>query len=104
MRNEPQKQRTELVADSINTVQDLVARCPNPTQGELRKILAIQGSILNQVGLDLLSLAGKGSKLSTKQLNLALKALAASREALKASAGIRTGNQVPIPVEGQDVD
>ena len=96
--------RTDLITDSINTVQDLVARCPNPTQAELRKILAVQGSILNQIGLDLLSLSGKGDKVSVRKMNLALKALAASREALKASAGITTKNQVPIQVEGQGGD
>jgi hypothetical protein len=82
--------RKELITDSIKTVEDLISRCPNPTQLELKKILAIQGSILNQIGLDLIAVSGSANgKISTQKLNLALKALSHSREALKASASIK---------------
>ena len=77
----------KLISNSISSTEMMMRNCPNPTQAELRKLLAIQGFMLQQVGLDMLSDAGR-LKNGDHKVNLALKALAASREALKSAAGI----------------
>jgi len=75
---------TKRIDNSITTTESLLKSCPNPTDAELRKLLAIQGYILQQVGMDLLDEATRAKKGDGK-VGLALKAMAASREALKAS-------------------
>lgn len=82
-----QKDEKELV-EKISTMQQLVENCPDPTQEELRKLLAIQGTILNQIGIDLLFDA-KQLRRPLKQINVALKALAASREALTGASRVK---------------
>jgi len=76
-----------LVEESISTFERLVKNCPMPTQGELKKLLAIQGTILNQIGLDLL-IEVKVSKKPEKTLKTALMALQASRNALRDASQI----------------
>jgi len=86
----------DLVVKSTFTVHEILSLCPNPSQSELRKILAVQGYMLNQVGLDLL---GKS------KVGLALKALAASREALKSASAIgNAGEVIEIPQEKSSSD
>ncbi len=77
----------QLVKRTVNATNLMVQNCPNPTQAELRKLLAIQGHLLNTIGLDIL-LEFHGKKKNDIKLNTALKALAVSREALKAAANI----------------
>ncbi len=72
----------KLVSNAMTSTEMLMQSCPNPTQNELRKLLAIQGYMLQQVGLDLI-VEARGVKRGDQKLQLALKALAASREALK---------------------
>jgi hypothetical protein len=79
--------KEELVRRATSQVQSLIKDVPNPTQAELRKLLAVQGTILNQVGIELL-MDARGSRKPGNRVSLALKALSASREALKASANI----------------
>jgi hypothetical protein len=65
----------------------LIPQCPNPTQSELRKLLSIQGYLLNTIGLEILQ-EYHGQKKNSRHISLAVKALAASKEALKAASSI----------------
>ena len=82
------KSEIRLVQDSISTFERLLKDCPMPTQGELKKLLAIQGTILNQVGLDML-IESKHAKRPEKSLKAALNALQASRNALRDASQIQ---------------
>lgn len=78
---EIKKTGNDLSAEAIKTVQDLIQNCPDPEDSEIRKLLVIQGTILQQIGLEML-LQNRGSK-NRKSLDLALRFMAGSREALK---------------------
>ncbi len=78
----------QLIRTAAKTVHNMIAECPNPTQGELRKLLAVQGTILNQIGIEIL-VQSRGEKRNDKRMNLALRALAASREALARAADVK---------------
>lgn len=80
----------QLIRSAVQTVHNMIAECPNPTQAELRKLLAVQGTILNQIGIEIL-VQNRGEKRNDKRMNLALRALAASREALGRAAGVDIG-------------
>ena len=78
---ELKKQDKSMANEAMKTVQDLIQNCPDPTDVEIRKLLVIQGTILQQVGLEML-LQNRGTK-NKKSLDLALRFMAGSREALK---------------------
>ena len=89
----------DVISDSVMTFEQMISACPNPTQSELRKMLAVQGYILNADGLKLREMALEGT-VSPKKLNLALQFLRASREAIKAAASIEDETEtINIPVD-----
>lgn len=75
----------KLVSNSIQTINDMLKSCPNPTREELVKLLAVQGHYLQQVGLEMLAEAQVGTKGREKKVLVALKALTHSRQALEGS-------------------
>ena len=77
-----------LMEASAKTVQNMIGNCPNPTQVELRKLLAIQGTILNQLGIEML-IKNRDEKRGERKMQLGLKFLTASREALKSAGGLQ---------------
>ncbi len=89
-----ERQSDEKLLDNARmTTEMMLKMCPDPTQSELRKLLAIQGHMLNQIGLDMLALSATIRKGDQKML-IALKAIASSRESLKAAAGIEVLSEV----------
>jgi hypothetical protein len=86
-RNEIEIKNEDLVKNSVKTIQEMMLNCPNPTQEELRKLLAIQGTILNQIGIEIL-IENRRENRNGSKMQLGLKFLTASREALKSSANI----------------
>ena len=79
---------SEVVSEAVLTFEQMISACPNPTQNELRKMLSVQGYILNNLGLKLMQAAAEG-KFSPNKMQIALKALSSSREALKAAGAIK---------------
>lgn len=77
----------EISKRAVVNVRKLVANCPQSTDAELRKLLSIQGAILNQVGLELL-VAASNSRKKERMMRLGLDALKSSRNALQSAANI----------------
>lgn len=75
------------MVESVGLMKSLVEDCANPTQDELRKLLAMQGAFLNQIGVSLMEEA-VGSKKKFQKISLGLKALAASRAAIDSASRI----------------
>jgi len=75
------------LVESVGLMKSLVEDCANPTQEELRKLLAMQGAFLSQIGISLMEEA-VGSKKKFQKINLGLKALAASRAAIDSASRI----------------
>ena len=90
--------KTDAVSESIMTFEQMISACPNPTKSELRKILAVQGYVLNNDGMKMREMAFEG-KFSASKMQLAHKLFAASREALKAAAAMSDadGEVIDIP-------
>ena len=89
------EERAKEVKKGMEGLKELIEICPVPTNHELKKLLGIQGALLNNAGLDLLQsvrserMSGASLKKVERAFKMALKALNASREALKASAAIQ---------------
>ena len=81
------------MVESVGLMKSLVDDCANPTQEELRKLLAMQGAFLNQIGVSLMEEA-VNSKKKFQKISLGLKALAASRAAIDSASRIETKEEV----------
>jgi len=69
---------------AVEHVKKMVLEVPQPTVSELQKLLAVQGSILNSLGIALISESKRFTKLGEKKayIRLALDCLRESRFAL----------------------
>ena len=78
------KDEIVLSRGAIDQVRQMVVDVPQPTVAELQKLLAIQGSILNSLGIALISKSKKFAKFGDKKafVRLALDCLRESRFAL----------------------
>ena len=74
--------KDRLVLKAHEEFLEIIASVPAPTQEEIKKLLAIQGFVLNQFGMNLLV----NNKL--KHSTIAIKALTAARTALSEAARI----------------
>ena len=83
--------KSELIVTerAVVNFKKLVENCPQATDAELRKLLSIQGAILNQVGIELLLSSRESERRREKILKLALVALDGSRNALAKAASIQ---------------
>jgi hypothetical protein len=80
--------KKECVSTSISLLENLLQNCPDPTQNELRKLLAIQGTVLNNLAIQLLESCA-GQKRIDGKIKLAMKAMAGSRASIAAAAGVK---------------
>jgi len=78
------KDEIVLSTDSVAQTKKMLVDVPNPTVEELQKLLAIQGHILNSLGITLISESKKFLKFNDKKayVRLALDCLRESRFAL----------------------
>jgi hypothetical protein len=70
--------------DSVTNVKQMLLEVPNPTVDELQKLLAVQGHILNSLGIGLITESKRHMKFSDKRayIKMALDCLRESRFAL----------------------
>jgi hypothetical protein len=89
MKNEITTHNKRQITDEL---QRMLEVCPNPTDVEIRKLLSIQGFLLQQLGIELLHTASQEPKLRNKRptINLARSCLQDARKSLEAAS--RTTN------------
>jgi len=78
-----------ITEDALEGVQSLLVDCPQSTDADLRKLLSIQGAVLNEIGLSLVMAATERRAKKTQVLKLAFAALSASRQALVEASKIK---------------
>ena len=74
------------VVDGELDIARFIANCPEPTNAELRKILAMQATLLTQFGMELILEAKTGSSIrgySSKLIKLGYESFKISQEAMK---------------------
>jgi len=69
--------------DIENSLKKAIEECPAPSDDEIRKLLAIQGYLLNKLAMDYLSSTG-----SAKLMRQGVRLLQESRKSLTAAADI----------------
>lgn len=86
-----------LSSTAVKTVKQMLLEVPNPTVEELQKLLAVQGHILNSLGIGLISESKKNFKFRDKReyVKLALECLRESRMAL--DSAIKAEESKPKP-------
>lgn len=86
------KEEDEIILSrqALTQVQRMVLDVPQPTVAELQKLLAIQGSILNSLGIALVAESNKFQRLPDKKgfIRLAIECLRESRYSLESAAKI----------------
>ena len=87
MENELETIDKKKASEIITDLQDLVKDCPMVTQAEIRKLLSIQGFVLNTIGFEILG-SVSNPKTQTKLLRIGFEAIAGSRSALSLAASI----------------
>lgn len=72
---------------SMKDIQQMLDDVPNPTNVEIRKLLAVQGYILQSLGVQLLQQTQEQKKMRDKRptINLARSCLQDARKALEAA-------------------
>ena len=83
---------------AVTTVRDMLSDVPNPTAAELVKLLAVQGHILNSIGLTLLAESSNHMKYRDKRayIQLANECMRESRFALsEALRGMNSREKEP---------
>ncbi len=79
----------KMVQDVIDVIMDAAKTCPNPTQKEIRTLLAVQGAALHQYGVSLLNDLTQKGKLE-RRTDLILRVWKQSRECLVSASNIIT--------------